>query len=392
MIEKLRDKLAPRRTVDCDKGWRRLLRWAAIPVTDKRWGAPLAALALGFGIFAGVAIGPSAAGTLATAPYQVIEMPTLASNDGGGEEEAEGEGELEAGGGEEAASFGEEEAAGFEEEATTSFAPVAEEEAFEPEEAPGEKAPAPQKEEKSEDEAEAEELVGTVVHVNEPAGSYTVAEVGGLMSAVHSGKLPAVGTKVEVPIRALVNGTLGEAGKRVKSKAAKAVELAGIVSFVNADPLAPAYTVSNKGTSALVHVTPDPSGALPELPALGAYATVKASAEGPRLTQTQLTAGGAPFTHVEIEGIVGAVEAEAAHLLLSADDIRESGVDLTLNVPAGIDIASLKVGDSVLASADIGADGSLALTGLAGDKRLKGAEDEKAMQGDLVPKKAKGQK
>ncbi|HVY77618.1 MAG TPA: hypothetical protein VG898_03840 [Solirubrobacterales bacterium] len=385
MIERLRDALAPRRSMSSEEGYRRLLRWAAVPVTDKRWAAPLAAIALGFGIFAGVAIGPSATGTLATAPYQLIEMPSLASSDG---DEGEAEEEFEAGDGGEVASFGGgEEAGGFEEEATTSFAPVVEEAAFEPEEeAPLEKTPAPLKEEGG-DEAEGEELAGTVVHVNKPAGSYTVAEAGGLMSAVHAGKLPPVGAVVEVPIRALANGTLAEAGRRVKGKTVKAVELAGIVTFVNPDPLGPAYTVSNRGTSALVHIAPDPSGAPPELPTLGAYATVKAGVAGGRLTQAQISGGGAPFTHVELEGIVGAVEAETAQLLLSADDIRESGLDIALSVPAGIDVTSLVAGDSVLASADIGADGTLTLTGLASDERLEGAEDAKATQGDLVPEK-----
>lgn len=392
MIEKLLDKVAPRRTVSSAKGWRRWLRWATLPVTSKRWAAPLAALALGFGIFAGVAIGPDASGSLATAPY-LIAMSSPASNDSGGEEEEAAE-EFEAEGEEEAAFGGEEEEfGGFEEE--TSFAPVVEEGTFEAEgEAPVEKTPAPPKEEKGEkdEEPEAEELAGTVVHVNSAAGSYTVAEVGGLMSAVHAGKLPAAGTKIEVPIRALANGTLAEAGKRIKTKTTKAVELAGIVSFIDADPLAPAYTVSNKGTSALVHVTPDPSGALPELPVLGAYVTVKAGIEAGRLTQTELNGGGAPFTHLELEGIVGAVEAETAHLLLSADDVRESGLDITLNVPASIDLTKLTTGDSYLASADIGPDGSLTLTGLASDERTKGAEDAKTAQGDLVPKKPKAQK
>ena len=90
-----------------------------------------------------------------------------------------------------------------------------------------------------------------------------------------------------------------------------------IVSFVNADPLAPAYTVSNKGTSALVHVTPDSSGALPELPVLGAYVTVKAGIEAGRLTQTQLSAAGAPYTHVELEGIGAGNQCDAQVLVWS---------------------------------------------------------------------------
>lgn len=385
LIAKLRDKLAPRRTVSGDEGYRRLLRWAALPVTSKRWAAPLAAIALGFGIFAGVAIGPGAAGTLATAPYQLIEMPSPASSGSGGEEGAEGEEESFAGGGEEAGGFAEEESS------LPAFVPV-EEATIEPEaESTTEKAPAPPHEEAEAEEPEGQELAGTVVHVNPAAGSYTVAEAGGLMSAIHAGELPPAGAKIEVPIRALANGTLAEGGKRLKVKTTRATELAGIVTFVGADPLAPTYTVSNKGTSALVHVTPDPSGALPEMPALGAYVTVKAGLEAGRLTQTQLGGGGAPFTHVELEGIVGSVDLEKAQLLLSADDVRESGLDITLAVPPEIDVSSLPVGESVLASADIAADGSLALTGLASDERLKGAEDAKATQGDLVQKKAKEQ-
>jgi hypothetical protein len=74
-----------------------------------------------------------------------------------------------------------------------------------------------------------------------------------------------------------------------------------------------------------------------------------------------------------------------------ATSVRESGLDIALAVPPEIDVSSLTIGASVLASADIAADGSLSLTGLASDERLKGAEDETATQGDLVPEKDRGQ-
>jgi hypothetical protein len=64
-------------------GYRQVLRWVALPVTNRRWAAPLSALALGFGLFVGVAIGPSAAGTLATGA-QIIEIPLLAGAGGAG--------------------------------------------------------------------------------------------------------------------------------------------------------------------------------------------------------------------------------------------------------------------------------------------------------------------
>lgn len=382
--------LAPPRSPQAsDTGYRRLLRWASLPVTDRRWAAPLAATALGFGIFAGVAIGPGAAGTLATGAPQIVEVPDFSGGtgdeDGGG-----GAGMAPAAAAPEPgeSTFAD---GGGEEESSASFAPVAplEEEAFEPaaEEAP---AAAP-KEEDQPAQPEEQELAGTVVHVNPAASSYTVAETGGVMSAVHAGKLPAPGIAVEVPIKALANGTLGEAGTRRKTATKATAELAGIVTFVSPDPAAPAYSLSNRGSSVLVHVQPDPSGALPPLPVLGAYATLRVGIEAGVLWQRQISGGGAPFTHADLAGIVAAVNAETSQLSISADDVRESGQDIVLTVPPGIDASGLAVGDSVLASADIGAEGALALTGLASDERLKGAEDSAATQGDLVPEKPKGE-
>lgn len=425
MIERLRDALAPRRVVDSETGYRRLLRWAALPVTDRRWAAPLTAVALGFGLFAGVAIGPGATGTLATAPYQLIEMPSL----GGGADDGEDESPPEAAAPQPGGSFG-----GGEEESPSTFTPIVPVE--EPLETGGEEESPSHHvaEEKAPSQPEKQELAGTVVHVNPAASSYTVAETGGVMSAVHAGKLPPLGTAVEVPIKTLANGTLAEAGKRKKTGSKKGATLAGIVTFVDADPAAPAYTVSNKGTSLLVKVHPDPTGAAPLLPALGAYASVSVEIEAlevppqepatvlpetaptseapaaptpscvpspaqepvavePKgvLWQSRISGGGAPFTHGDFEGIVTAVCLETAQTLISADDLREAGQDLIFVVPPEIDATELTVGDSVLAAADIAADGTLTLTGLASDERLKGADDQTATQGDLVPEKSKGQ-
>lgn len=391
MIGQIRDALAPPRAAKAsDTGYRRLLRWASLPATDRRWAAPLAAIALGFGIFAGVAIGPGAAGTLATGAPQIIEIPRFSGGAGG--ESGNGEGEAEPS---LATALEPGESFSGEEESSARFAPVAplEEEAFESAGAEEEPAPAaiPQEEEKSA-QPEAQELAGTVVHVNPAASSYTVAEAGGVINAVHAGKLPAPGVAVEVPIGALANGTLGEAGTRRKTGTRAAAELAGIVTFVKADPAAPAYAISSRGSSVLIHVQPDPSGALPPLPVLGAYGTAQVAIEAGVLWQRQLSAGGAPFTHADLEGIVAAVETETAQLLISADDVRESGQDIVLAIPPRIDASALVAGESVLVSADIGAEGALTLTGLASDERLKGAENTEATQGDLVPEKPKGER
>jgi hypothetical protein len=72
------------------------------------------------------------------------------------------------------------------------------------------------------------------------------------------------------------------------------------------------------------------------------------------------------------------------HLLLSADDVRESESDLTLTVPPGIDATKLRLGDSYLATAEVDPDGALKLSGIASDEHTKGADDPASAQGDLA--------
>jgi hypothetical protein len=460
VIQRLLDKLAPRKAArGSDTGHRRLLRWAALPVTDRRWAAPLSAVALGFGLFAGVAIGPGASGTFAGGVPQVIEIPGFGASSDNGEEESEEPASAEA-----PAPQGE---SGGEE---STFAPLATEAGFEVPEEEAEAPPAagPAPEEKEPSAPGKEELAGTVVHVNAAAGSYTVAESGGVMSAVHTGKLPQAGTQVKVPIEALANGTLSEAGKRVESGKRRRATLAGIVTAVDATPSAPSYVVSNRGSSVPIHVHPDPSGTVPALPVLGAYASIaveietraaaSASKAGPQasasagepplaeppapqppetkpppaepippesaptqpaapaptavlpaapapscapdpahppaaiesrsvLWQRRASGGGTPFTHGDFAGIVTAICPATGQLAISADDVRESGRDLTFAVSPGLDLSKLEYGQSILVSADIAADAALTLKGLASDEHRKGADDIKAIQGDLAPAK-----
>ncbi len=432
MRKRLLDLVAPVRPAHRDRGYRRVLRWAALPVTDRRWAAPLCAAALGFGLFAGVAIGPGAAGTFATGVPPVIELPGLLD---GGEEAGEAEAPVGGSGGDVLAEAGAESGEAFPEEAgSAAFESFPETEAPE---TPAEPAPLAAEEE-PEDEAEPEEpaqtMAGLVVHANPAAGSYTVVEAGGLMNAIHAAKLPAPGTKVSVPVRTLANGTFAEDGKRKQTGKRTSASIAGIVTFVDADPAAPSYAVSKRGVSLLIRVRPDPSGAAPVLPQLGAYANVSVEIEKPPaaagqppaaapvpgeavvspappaapapeaapacapdpaqpltvpapvaiLWQQQLEADGAPFASSDFAGVVSAICPAQGQLALSGDDLRQSGKDIVLTVPKSIDLGDLEVGESVAATAAIEADGSLRLTGLAGDERTKGADDEAATQGDLA--------
>lgn len=391
-----------------------LLGWAALPIVDRRWAAPLSAVALGFGLFVGVAIGPGAAGTFATGAAQVIEIPLL-----GGEEDEEtaavsaprkGSGDQDEGGGAPSPAPASTAFAGSEEEAS---APV------ETEPAPPPEVPAPPEEET---EPEEQVLTGTVVHVNPAAGSYTLAEAGGALDVVHAAKLPQATTRLSVLVRPLADGTFAEARTRTRLGTRSRATIEGIVTYVDSTSSAPAYAVSKRGVSLFVRVHPDPAGAAPALPVLGAFVKVAVdverpptaiplpseapvappevpvppteapvdSAEGPNqpppppacaadparappptpparaaLWQRHLGVNGAPFAYGDFAGIVMAVCPDSGQLLLSADDIRESGVDLLLGPAAEeIDLAGVRVGDSVLVTAEIRADGSLALTGL----------------------------
>ena len=107
---------------------------------------------------------------------------------------------------------------------------------------------------------------------------------------------------------------------------------------------------------------------------------------GIEITQRSFQVEFEDLTVSAVEGIVQAVCPDQGQLVISADDLRESGTDLTLAVPDEIDISHLEAGDSIIANVDPtpGEDGALSLTGLAGDTGLDDADDEKLAQGDLA--------
>jgi len=359
-------------------------RGASLVVTNRRWGVTMSAAALGFGLFAGVAIGPGASGTFATGAQQVIALPPLTANTS----EAESGG---AGGSSEplattpSPSLSEEEPAPL--EALPSAAPFVPAAASPPPaEEPAGEAPPPAGEGEEEDpELETTALAGTVVHANPAAGSYALAIKGGELVPVHARELPKPGAKLSVEALRLANGTFAEAGGPERKGRAAQATFRGVVTHLDADPLAPAYTLSGRGASLLVSVPPDQSGALPPLPALGAYATATATLAGDgALTQAEIELEpGEPATYLDLAGIYAGQDPASGQLLLSSDDARAGEADLSLVVPPEIDPAKLKPGDSYLATAQLEADGSLKLTGLASDEHRKGADDAGSAQGDL---------
>ena len=380
-----------------------VLRAFALVVTDRRWAAPLSAMALGFGLFLGVAIGPGAAGTFADNAGSIVAVAAA-------EEEPETieTASRESAAAEPEASLPEPEA--FEPALEEPFEPAPVEEAPAEERAPKAEPPA----EEEEEATEAQQLKGTVVHANPAAGSYAMAIAGGELVSVHAAKLPQAGEKLTIEASPLPNNTFAEE-EREKAGTAKGASIRGVVTYVDPDPAAPAYAVSGRGSSILVHIPASPA---PALPALGAYATVgvgieKAPAEVPVpppaepippepptcapdpalqlelepiqiLVQRSLKTEPEPATYFDLAGIVSAVCPTTGQLLISADDTRANEADLLLTVPANIRTAKLKAGDSIVATATVEESGTLSLSGLASDEGKKGASSTSQAQGDLA--------
>lgn len=378
-----------------------VLRAFSLVVTDRRWAAPLSAMALGFGLFLGVAIGPGAAGSLAGDAGSIVAVAPSEEEEPEAVETASNEESLPEPEAEEPLPEPEPFEAALE-EPVLEPAPVAES-------APEEKTP-PTEEPAEEEPSEAQQLKGTVVHANPAAGSYAMAIAGGELVSVHAAKLPAAGEKLTVGGAPLPNNTFAEV-EREKAGSTKQASIRGVVTWVSADPAKPSYAVSGRGASILVQ------GAAGQLPVLGAYATVGVGIEAPPaapaspeppppapevvptcapdptlgpapapkqvLVQRSLKAEPEPATYFDLAGIVSAVCPATGQLLISADDTRNSEADLLLAVPPSVKTAHLEVGDSVVATATLDPGAPLTLTGLAGDEGTRGAENAALAFGDL---------
>jgi hypothetical protein len=365
----------------------------ALVATDRRWTAPLSAIALGFGLFVGVAIGPASdrSAAITGQVVQVVGSPPAspaAEASVGASESGSEPGSL--GGALPASALSEPSAA-----------------------------PAPGGRKKL--KPEGQRLAGIVVHVNPAAASYSLADQGGQLYAVHARALPAPGLRVRSSVRQLANGTYAQRGKRERLGTATRATFSGVVTFVDPGPagIAPdqaaaAYSLSVPGASVWVR---QPVASTEPLPPVGSFADVSVHFEPspppqetldpalepeptvPRcaravppppavpasvLVQDTISLFGSPGTYADLAGTVQAVCPDTGELVLSADDIRDSGRDLTLSVPAGFDLSRLAMDDPIRGTASIAETGQLTLSGLAGDRGIAGADDRSALQGDLA--------
>ncbi len=376
-------------------------KWLGVLPMPLQMASGFAALALGFGVVIGTAISPNLAGIVAApAPTVAAQAPPPstppAATGGGG-----GGGAAPAAGGVAAAT------------AVSAPAPVS----------GGGGGGGGKKKQKM---PAAQTFSGAVVRVNPIAGSYTIA-TGGLIS-VHADTLPQVGDQVQAPVRKLANGTYAESGGRSQTGTTDSVSFSGTVTYC-ADLERPAaacdgssptdhyvYSVSGLGASVLISAPHPAQGAPPEV---GSAVDVTAHIgdpfqsvdpatpwstnpgcnppydeqhgqpaqppKTPELTQTSVNVT-AQSTNAIFEAVVQTVcPGTPQTLILSADDIRESGRDLGgLPIPNGIDPSRLSTGESVQVAVGVAGDGGLTLHGIASDQGVAGADDTSQGQGTLV--------
>jgi hypothetical protein len=387
------------------------LRWAALPIIDRRWTAPMSAVALGFGLFVGVAIGPATQGSLGTTKPMVIRVPAPAApliaeappaspgGHGGGSDQGPSGGGGQHQGGSPPVSDSPPPAA------TPPLDTIAPPPVTQPTTTSGGTTTDEQTDTGGSDTGGSASdsttaLTGTVVHRNPEAASYTIAADDGRLLAIHSRNAPSPGDQVEVEARQLTNGTYVEQGNRHERGSHGRAAFTGTVSF--SDPVTGVYTVSGPGVSLLVR-----GGIQRNPPDVGRLVEVKAriaanpeplpvSSPGedgcgqppalpkpPKVTLEQVglqITGDARQTTTDVEGIVEGVCRASHELLVSADDVRESGHDIALGVPAQFRIGALKPGQVLKLGAEIGDAGALTLSSVAGDEGTDGAEDADLVQ------------
>jgi hypothetical protein len=365
---------------------RRLLgRLPAVPFPTPRQAAVYVAVALSTGIILGTAIGPGSG----AAKSLLVGKPVSAATSGAAAAPAPpASAPLEAPSGDLASDAP---APAADDGAAASALADTAAQAAEPsvpldESTPvGEPAPAPAPEKAPSD---ANDLAGTVVHTNLQAKSYTLATSQAELIVVHAKKLPDPGANLKAKVKHLQNGTMSEVSSKKKSSQ-RTAKLRGTVTYVADD--AHSYTVSVRGVSLLV-TAPDaaPAGERPKLRSLVAL-EVRLEDPPPDATvpvivrETSLKLEGDATGPVELEGTVGAVDAAARTITLSADDRRDTQKDLTVSVPDAIDLSKLKKDDVLIATADIGPQGTYALTGSWEDGNVKLADDPASALGDQAP-------
>jgi hypothetical protein len=198
-------------------------------------------------------------------------------------------------------------------------------------------------------------ISGTVVLANPGAHGYVLATDAGDLIEVHAKKkLPDPRALLDADVVDLDNGTSREA-KHTSEGSNETAKLRGTVTFVAADKLS--YVVSARGASLLIH-----SAAGRPLPALLDLATVEVHFDDQdELVEDSLETTGKATGAIDLHGKVQGLDDQTKVLTLPADDLRALELDISVAIPADLDIDGLAADQVIAATATVGADGSYTL-------------------------------
>jgi hypothetical protein len=233
--------------------------------------------------------------------------------------------------------------------------------------------------------AEAKSFRGAVVHHNQRAHSFVVADRAGHLYAVHAARAPRIGSEVVVRAKRLRNGTYQLQRSQRVGRASRRVRIRGVVSYV--DRRTGAFTISAPGVSMLVvrphsrvaHV----AGAADATPPVGTQVVATGTVDDQGdLEDQSVQSVGTQTNGIDLEGSVLAVDQAAGTITVSADDSDQSGASVTVTVPSSLDISQFTTGEEVELIVQPTGAGTATLLGSADDQNARAANDATDEQGD----------
>jgi hypothetical protein len=235
--------------------------------------------------------------------------------------------------------------------------------------------------------AQAKGVKGTVVHHNARAGSFVVAGKHGRLYAVHSASSPALGSKVNVKVRKLKNGTFASTRAPRGGKHQSRVRAHGAVSHVNG--AAHTFTLSARGVSLTVKQKLGASA-----PPIGENVTVTGAVDDEnegQIEEEDLQEEGEDANGFEVEGVILEINDGARTLTIGnednqGDEAGELEEKLIVHVPASLSLSVFKLEEEVDLNVTPLGNNEFELLGSASDEGEEGAEDqnedEQGEQGD----------
>jgi hypothetical protein len=230
--------------------------------------------------------------------------------------------------------------------------------------------------------AGAKTFKGAVVHHNQRAHSFVVADWAGHLYAVHAAHAPRLGSEVVVSARRLRDGTYQLQRSHRAGRAGRKLRVRGVVSYV--DRRTGAFTLSAPGVSMLVvHSHRLAAGTADATPPVGSVVVVTGTVNDQgELEDQSVQSEGTQTNGIDLEGTVLSVDPTAGTITVSADDSEQSGGSVLVTVPSPLSVSQFTPGEEVELLVQPTGTGTATLLGSADDQNAQSANNSQDQQGD----------